>query len=86
MYSPESPDELGGYRKPSPKFEEEMVEKYNLNSKECWVVGDRWSDPQTGLNAGMQGALVETGKPIDQDLQKVAKDNGVPIYPDLLNS
>ena len=50
-------------------------------------MGDRWSDPQTGLNAGMYGALVETGKPIDQDLQKVAKDNGVPIYPDsLLNS
>ena len=81
--APESPDELGGYRKPSPKFEEEMVEKYNLDSKECWVVGDRWSDPQTGLNAGMNGALVETGKPIDQDLQNVAKDNGVPIYPDI---
>ena len=27
--APESPDQVGGYRKPSPKFEIEMIEKYS---------------------------------------------------------
>ena len=81
--APESPDELGGYRKPSPKFEEEMVEKFNLNSKECWVVGDKWIDPQTALACGMQGALVRTGKPIDKSLEKKAAVHQVGIFDDL---
>ena len=39
-----------------------MTKKYNLEPAECWVVGDKWIDPQTGINAGMRGALVKTGK------------------------
>ena len=49
-----------------------MIAKFNLNPKDCWVVGDKWIDPQTGLNAGMKGALVETGKSIDNDLRRKA--------------
>jgi D-glycero-D-manno-heptose 1,7-bisphosphate phosphatase len=71
------------YRKPSPKFELEMIKKFNLVPHGCWVVGDKWIDPQTGLNASMKGALVQTGKPIDENLQKKAESAGVPIYKDL---
>ena len=42
--APESPDEIEGYRKPSPKFEIEMTKKYDLEPAECWVVGDKWID------------------------------------------
>ena len=36
----ELPRETDGYRKPSPRFEEEMILKHDLNPSDCWVVGD----------------------------------------------
>ena len=51
-----------------------MIAKFNLNPSLCWAVGDKWIDPKSGLNAGMKGALVETGKPIDNALRRKAKE------------
>jgi D-glycero-D-manno-heptose 1,7-bisphosphate phosphatase len=81
--APEDPTAAEGYRKPSPKFEFEMIEKFDLNPQQCWVVGDKWIDPQTGLNASMRGALVKTGKPITAEWQKQAESEKVPIYKDV---
>lgn len=81
--APESPDETEVYRKPSPKFEFEMIAKYGLDKSRCWVVGDKWSDSETGLKAGMRGALVQTGKPINGEIEALAKQNKVPICKDL---
>ncbi len=81
--APESPEEVGGYRKPSPKFELEMVEKFDLEPSLSWVIGDKWLDPQTGLNSEMKGALVRTGKPIDQPLEEKASSHDVKIFDDL---
>jgi len=81
--APESPDGAIVYRKPSPRFESEMIQRYNLTASECWVVGDKWIDPQTGLGAGMRGALVRTGKPIDEELELKASQKNVPICKDL---
>ena len=78
--SPELPEEAGGYRKPSPRFEEEMIIKFDVDSQQCWVIGDKWIDPQTGLSAGMRGALVKTGKPIDKNTHEKARQADVPIY------
>ena len=60
-----------------------MIEKYELEPSQCWVVGDKWIDPQTGISAGMQGALIRTGKPIGEELDKLARSSEVPIYSDL---
>lgn len=81
--APESPEEVGGYRKPSPKFELEMIEKFDFAPSSCWVIGDKWIDPQTALNSGMNGALVRTGKPIDPSLEEKASRHGVKIFDDL---
>ena len=81
--APESPKEKIMYRKPAPRFEMEMTEKYGLEPSSCWVVGDKWIDPQTGLDAGMRGALVRTGKPIDQALEQKAAQKNVSIHKDL---
>ena len=81
--APEDPTVAKGYRKPSPKFEFEMIEKFDLNPQQCLVVGDKWIDPQTGLNASMRGALVKTGKPITAEWQKQAESEKVPIYKDV---
>lgn len=81
--APELPEETGGYRKPSPRFEEEMITKFDLDSRQCWVVGDKWIDPLTGLTAGMRGALVKTGKSIDENTYEKARQSDVPIYDSL---
>lgn len=81
--APESPDHIGGYRKPSPRFEYEMIQKFGLDPAQCWVIGDKWIDPQTGLDAGMRGCLVRTGKPIDEGLSLLAQEKSVPVYQDL---
>jgi len=81
--APESPQEKMMYRKPAPRFEMEMTQKYGLDPSSCWVIGDKWIDPQTGLDAGMRGALVRTGKPVDQALEQKAADKKVSIYTDL---
>ena len=82
--APESPDHIGGYRKPSPRFEHEMIQKFGLDPAQCWVIGDKWIDPQTGLDAGMRGGLVRTGKVVDSELEEIAKANNVELFPDLL--
>jgi D-glycero-D-manno-heptose 1,7-bisphosphate phosphatase len=81
--APESPDQLGGYRKPSPKFEKEMIEKYDLSPSNCWVIGDKWIDAQTALNSQMNGALVRTGKPIEPSMEKKAENQKIKIFKDL---
>lgn len=41
------------YRKPSPRFILECIEKYNLNPKKCWMIGDRLCDVEAGLAANI---------------------------------
>ena len=81
--APESPKEKTIYRKPAPRFEMEMTGKYGLDPTSCWVIGDKWIDAQTGLDAGMRGALVRTGKPVEQALEQKAAEEKVPIFRDL---
>jgi D-glycero-D-manno-heptose 1,7-bisphosphate phosphatase len=82
--APEWPEKEDGYRKPSDRFEREMIDKRDLKPSECWMVGDKWIDAQTGLLAGMRAALVKTGKPIDDDIRSKTLASNVPIHADLL--
>ncbi len=82
--APEWPEKENGYRKPSPRFERETIAKFDLIPAECWMVGDKWIDAQTGLTAGMRAALVKTGKAIDGELSSKAIEAGVPVHSDLL--
>lgn len=82
--APEWPEEKGGYRKPSARFEREMIDKHELQPSECWMVGDKWIDAETGLLADMRAALVKTGKPIDDGIWSKALASNVPIHADLL--
>jgi D-glycero-D-manno-heptose 1,7-bisphosphate phosphatase len=60
--APEAPDQPSLYRKPSPRYIIESVERHALNPACCWMVGDRESDLQAGLNAKINSAAVCTGK------------------------
>lgn len=49
--APGTPDNPDPYRKPSPKFILECLAKYQLNPDKCWMIGDKPSDIQAGVNA-----------------------------------
>lgn len=83
--APEHPDGELGYRKPSAKYQLEMIKEFKLESSNCWMVGDKWIDAEAGLGAKMNSALVRTGKKIEPDVQKLAQSENVPVCDDLLS-
>ena len=54
--APDDPSDLADrtYRKPNPRFELEMIEKYGLENTACYMIGDSVSDIEAGLNAGIR--------------------------------
>ncbi len=60
--APEAPDQPSDYRKPSPRYILETIAAHHLDPAQCWMVGDRESDLQAGLNAGINAVAVCTGK------------------------
>lgn len=49
-------------RKPRTGLLEQAKRKYNLNMKDCYVIGDRWSDMSAGGKMGCKLILVMTGR------------------------
>ncbi len=60
--APEAPGQPSEYRKPSPRFILEMRAKHSLDPQQCWMIGDRESDLEAGINANIHAAAVCTGK------------------------
>jgi D-glycero-D-manno-heptose 1,7-bisphosphate phosphatase len=58
---PHHPEESCDCRKPKPKFLLEAAREYGLDLSRCFMVGDRPSDIQCGVNAGAATILVLTG-------------------------
>lgn len=48
--------------KPKIGMIQKAVEKYNIDLKQSWYIGDTTVDIQTGINAGMKTILVLTGE------------------------
>lgn len=81
--APEAPDQESKYRKPKPDFILEQLAVFpELNPTRCWMVGDRKSDWQCGLNAGIRSVAVATGKPIDDTAKTWLAENNVPLFAD----
>ena len=64
--APESPSMPVVYRKPSPRFIHEMMEKYSLDPAETWMIGDMPSDVAAGLNAGVHSVLLSQQPATDE--------------------
>ena len=79
----EGPDEPLCYRKPSPRFILESIARHTLDTRSCWMVGDREADIDSGLNAQINAAAVCTGK-YDAAGWAVRARPGVPIFPSLV--
>lgn len=57
-YCPHSPDENCVCRKPSGKMILDLIQKYNINQTESYMLGDRMSDVQAGKNAHVNAVLL----------------------------
>ena len=61
--APERPDEPSRYRKPSPRFIEEMLAEFSLERESSWMIGDRPSDWEAGIASGVRVAAITNGSP-----------------------
>jgi D-glycero-D-manno-heptose 1,7-bisphosphate phosphatase len=52
-------------RKPKPKLLQDAAVKYDIDLANSWMIGDRLTDVQTGINAGTKTILVQTGSIMD---------------------
>ena len=80
--APESSDQPSLYRKPSPRYIHEMIAQHRLDPAQCAMIGDRASDVQSGLNAGIRAVGVCTGELTAEAWRALALP-GVEIHPDL---
>jgi len=80
--APEAPGDPVAYRKPSPRFILESIERHRLDPAQCWMVGDAASDIAAARAAGIRSAILRTGNVNPDTLPEVAR-NRIPIFPDL---
>ena len=78
--APEAPDQPSLYRKPSPRYIVETIARFQLDPARCWMIGDRESDIESGLGAGIRSAAVCTGKHDAAGWAALALP-GVPVFP-----
>ena len=79
--APEAPGQPVVYRKPSPRFILEMLEKHALDRAQCWMIGDSLSDVGAGLAANVNVAVVRSGKTDPSTFPEIA-EQGVPVFAD----
>jgi D-glycero-D-manno-heptose 1,7-bisphosphate phosphatase len=79
--APEAPHQTPLYRKPSPRFILESIERHGLDPAQCWMVGDSAADIGAALAAQIRVAAVRTGR-IDPDRLPEVATGAVPVYPD----
>lgn len=78
--APEGPDDAVVYRKPSPRFIRETVDRYGLDPANTWMVGDSASDIGAAQAAGIRCAAVRTGRVDPGQIPEVAAGR-VPVFP-----
>ena len=57
-FCPHSPDDGCDCRKPSPKLINECISKYDINTTQSWMIGDKVIDAQCGEAAGIGGVTL----------------------------
>ena len=65
---------LSSRRKPSPKMIDEAINKYNLDRKNCFMIGDKKTDIMAAENANVKGFLFK-GRDLSYKIRKILKDH-----------
>ena len=79
--APERPDEPSLYRKPSPRFILEKIAEHGLDPARCWMTGDRVTDWDAGLNAGIRSCAMRSGAAKPEELSQAAS-RGFAVHDD----
>lgn len=83
--APEAPDDPPVYRKPSPRFIIEMIARDGLDAGSCWMVGDRLSDLESGISAGVRVALVrQSPHSTTAEVLAYVRRHAIPVYDTLV--
>jgi len=69
--APEKPGESAGYRKPNPRFIVEMIRKYDLNRRLCWMIGDSECDVQAAGNARIDHRLLNASLSLEEAIDDI---------------
>ena len=80
VLTPFEPIVADRWRKPSPRFLVEAMERYALDPAACFMVGDREADWRCGLAAGVQSIAVRTGAELTAEHEVWLAENRVPIF------
>ena len=81
--APEAPDAPSVYRKPSPRFIRECIARDALDPAQCWMIGDRLSDIQAGVNAGIRAALIRNDDYFNEATRAFCAGHGIAIFDSL---
>jgi D,D-heptose 1,7-bisphosphate phosphatase len=65
VFCPHAPEDNCACRKPSPKLLNELCDKYNVDKGQSIMVGDKQSDIDAGINAGLQTFRVKNNNLIE---------------------
>ena len=68
--APERPDEPPVYRKPSPRFIQEMLARHGVAAETAWMVGDSPADWEAGINAGVRVAAIVADPAVEAEREK----------------
>lgn len=74
--APEAPDAESHYRKPSPRFIDEMIEVHGLDREACWMVGDSECDRLAAKNAGIHSIQVGSGTSLRDAVLPILNTDG----------
>ena len=80
--APETSEQPLFYRKPSPRYILEMIARDKLDPARCWMVGDRETDIDTGINAKINPVALCTGKLTRAEWAAIPAYGGVPVFDD----
>jgi D-glycero-D-manno-heptose 1,7-bisphosphate phosphatase len=85
--APESPEAPSIYRKPSPRFAQEILAETGNSPSHFAYIGDRASDIETARNAGTGGIGVATGlDDLRQELASLGFSGVYPVFDSLLEA
>ncbi|MFL6601400.1 MAG: D-glycero-alpha-D-manno-heptose-1,7-bisphosphate 7-phosphatase [Steroidobacteraceae bacterium] len=83
---PEAPDQQITYRKPSPRYAREVMQRHAVDASHLCYIGDNVSDLLTARNVGCNGVGVDTG---GHNLRRVLPEQELhqfPVYDNFLDA
>ena len=54
----------------------EGIKEFDIDPEKSYMIGDKMSDAEAGINAGVKPIIVKTGKDITEEIEK----SGIEIY------